>query len=61
MSAWLSNNQVQISFSQRSYDDQSFSIDERQRFIMDKAQVITENINSCYRQHNMPQIDMATI
>ena len=28
---------------------------------MAKAQAITENINSCYKQHNMPQIDMVTI
>jgi len=36
-------------------------VDERQNFIMAKAQAITENINSCYKQHNMPKIDMATI
>ena len=28
---------------------------------MQKAQDITENINSCYKAHNMPQINMATI
>ena len=33
----------------------------RANFIMEKAQAITENINSCYKQHNMPKIDMATI
>ena len=35
--------------------------EERQNFFMAKAQAITENINSCYKQHNMPKIDMATI
>ena len=28
---------------------------------MQKAQDINENINSCYKAHNMPQINMATI
>ena len=35
--------------------------EDRQNFFMAKAQAITENINSCYKQHNMPKIDMATI
>ena len=35
---------------------------ERACFILQKAQDITENINSCYKTtHNMPQINMATI
>ena len=35
--------------------------EERACFFMQKAQAITENINSCYKQHNLPQIDMTTI
>ena len=33
----------------------------RCNFIYQKAQAITENINSCYKTHNLPKIDMATI
>jgi len=37
------------------------SNDARTNFILQQAQAITENINSCYKQHNMPKIDMSTI
>ena len=35
--------------------------EQRTQFILQQAQAITENINSCYKQHNTPQIDMVTI
>jgi len=57
----------EVLFTNDSLEEPSCAIDsqmpneQRTHFIMEKAQAITENINSCYKSHNMPKIDMATI
>jgi len=41
--------------------ERAHSKENRTSFLMQHAKAITENINSCYKEHNMPQIDMTTI
>ena len=37
------------------------SKERRANYFLEKAQAITENINSCYKEHNVPKADLALI